>query len=170
MKTNNLPYLILIGIGLLIAFGGFLMSNFSDNPEAESWISIGLWLSELIGFFMLFLNGTFIKTKYFRIVKGFISILFVGVIFKIMHYGYSDYLLIGGFVGIILTYLFSFLKKPIKKRLDYFKLAWVITAYSYNILSYLHYIGEEYKILSSALMWLMIIDYMKTQKEKGFLF
>ena len=137
MKINNLPYLIPIGVGLLIALGGFLASNFSDYPEAERWVTIGLWLSELVGFFMLFLNGTFIKTKYFRVVKGLISILFIGVIFKIMHYGYSEYLIIGGFVGIILAYFFSFLKKPIKKRLDYFKLGWVITAYSYNALNYL---------------------------------
>ncbi|MFY0604881.1 MAG: hypothetical protein JXQ93_13155 [Flavobacteriaceae bacterium] len=170
MKTHNLPYVVLIGIGLLIALGGFLMSNITDNYDAENWTYIGLWISEIFGFFMLLLNGTFIKTKYFRILKGVIAIIIIGTLFKIMHWEYDRPIMIMGLAGIMITYLFSFLSKPIKRRLDFLKLAWVIVAYTNGILTYLHIVGEEYQILSSALMWLVIIDYLKLEKERGRLF
>ena len=167
LKTKNLVYLIIIGIGLIIALGGFVVSKFTENIESgESWIYIGLTLSEMTGFFMLILNGTFIKTKYFRIFKGVIAIIIIGALFKILHYKYNQIIMIIGFVGIILTYFFSFLNKPIKKRLDLLKLFWVIVAYTNGILTYLHIVGDEYQILSSAIMWLAIIDYLKIESEK----
>ncbi|MFA7445178.1 MAG: hypothetical protein WCY89_04475 [Flavobacteriaceae bacterium] len=153
MKTkNNIFYLLVIGIGLLIALGGFLVSNFTGSFEAENWIYRGLWISELAGFFMLFLNGTFIETRYFRILKAIIAIIIIGALFKIMHWNYGDLILTIGFVGVIITYFFSFLKKPIKKRLDYLKLAWVIVTYIGGILRFLHVISDEYQILTSALV------------------
>jgi hypothetical protein len=170
LKTHNLPYIVLIGIGLLIALGGFLTSSMTDNYDAESWTYIGFWVSEIFGFCMLLLNGTFIKTKYFRILKGVIAIIIIGVVFKIMHWKYDRLIIIMGIMGIMITYLFSFLNKPIKKRLDFLKLAWVIVAYTNGILTYLHIVGEEYQILSSALIWLAIIDYLKLEKERGRLF
>ena len=170
LKKNNLPYITIIGIGLIIALGGFLTSKLFDNYDDENWIYIGLWISELAGFFMLLLNGTFIKTKYFRILKGVIAIIIIGALFKIMHWEYNSLIMIIGFIGIILTYFFSFLNKPIKNRLDYLKLFWVIVAYTNGILTYLHVIGDEYQILSSSLMWLAIIDYMKTERGKRKLF
>lgn len=71
-----------------------------------------------------------------------------------------------GFVGIVTTYTFSFINKPIKKRLDFLKLLWVFTAYTNSLLTYLHIISDEYQIISSAIMWLAIIDYMKTERKK----
>ena len=170
LKTNNLPYITIIGLGLIVALVGFLTSNLTNNYNVENWTYTGLWISELAGFFMLLINGTFIKTKYFRILKGVIAIIIIGALFKIMHWEYNSLILITGFIGIILTYFFSFINKPIKKRLDYLKLAWVIVAYTNGILTYLHIIGDEYQILSSSLMWLAIIDYLKIQKGKGKLF
>ena len=170
MKKNNLPYISVIAIGLLIALGGFLASEFTEDPKAEPLIYIGLWISELTGFFMLLLNGTFIRTKYFRILKGVIAIVFVAAIFKIMYLAYSNWIMMIAIMGIIATYFFSFLNKPIKKRLDYLKLAWVIVAYTYGFLTYLHLVRDDYQILQSALMWLAIIDYLKTEREQRRLF
>lgn len=169
MKTNNLLYLIIIGIGLLIALGSFLFNQFTDN-NTDEWIYRGLLISEIVGFFMLLSNGTFIKTKYFRILKAAIAIVIIGVLFRIMHWEYNRLIITIGFVAIILTYSLSFFNKPIKKRLDYTKLAWVVIAYTNTLLNYLHIIGDEYQILSSSLMWLAIIDYLKTEKQKGRLF
>ncbi len=170
MKTNNLPYITIIGIGLIIALVGFLTSQLTDNYDAENWTYIGLWISELTGFFMLLLNGTFIKSKYFRILKGVIAIIIIGALFRILHWEYNRLIMTIGFIGIMLTYFFSFLNKPIKKRLDYLKLVWVIVAYTNAIFTYLHIIGDEYQVLSSAIMWLAIIDYMKTERQKRRLF
>ena len=78
MKTNNLLFIIIIGIGLLIALGSFLSYSLTYNNNAEEWIKRGLLISELAGFFMLLANGTFIKTKYFKIIKGVIAIIIIG--------------------------------------------------------------------------------------------
>ncbi|GAA3594669.1 hypothetical protein Q4Q39_07000 [Flavivirga amylovorans] len=170
MKTKNYNYVSIIIIGLVIALIGFLVSKFTYSPDAEFWADIGLIISEFTGFIMLIRNGTFIRTKYFRIFKGVFAIIIIGALSKIMHWQYNNVIMIIGFVLAVLVYFFSFLNKPIKKRLDYLKLIWVIVAYSGAILRFLHVINDEYQIMSSAIMWLAIIDYMKIERGKRRLF
>ena len=165
ISPNNYIYLIGIVTGLLVALVSFVLFQFYENLKAEQFIYIGLWIGEVFGFLMLLLNGTFIKTKYFRFVKMAIAFIFVGAIFRIMHYSYSNPILISGFVAIIVLYCLSFLKKPIKKRLDYYKLAWVVIGYSSSVLIYLHLIKDDIELLSSVIMWLAIIDYLKTTRQ-----
>lgn len=162
--------MFIIGVGILLALGGFLTSYISYSSKAEDWMIIGLSIIELAGFFMLLLHGTFIKTKYIKIAQGIFAISIVGVLFTIMRWPYGKLMLISGLIGIVIVYLLSFLKKPIKNRLDILKLAWVIVAFTNSILVYLHMIGDQYRILPSVLMWLAIIDYLKTEKERGRLF
>lgn len=162
--------MLIIGVGILLALGGFLTSYISYSPQAENWMIIGLSIIELAGFFMLLLQGTFIKTKYIKIAQGIFAISIVGILFTIMRWPYGKLMLISGLIGIVIVYFFSFLKKPIKNRLDILKLAWVIVAFTDSILVYLHMIGDQYRILPSVLMWLAIIDYLKTEKERGRLF
>lgn len=170
MKTNNLFYIIIIGIGLLLALGGFLTSYITNSSKAEDWMYIGLWIIEIAGFFMLLLHGTFIKRKYFKILKGIMAIVIIGILFAIMHWPYGKLMLVSGLIGIMITYLFSFLSKPIKNRLDIIKLAWVLVSFTNGILVYLHLIGYEYQILQSVLMWLAIIEYLRIEKKRGRLF
>ena len=170
MKTKNYTYVSIIIIGIVVALIGFVVSKLTYSPDAEFWTQVGLAISEFTGFLMLIRNGTFIKTKYFRIFKGVFAIIIIGVLFKIMHWQYSDVIIIIGFVLAILVYFFSFLNKPIKKRLDYLKLFWVVIAYTGAVLKFLHMINLDYQIMSSAIMWLAIIDYMKTEREKRRLF
>lgn len=170
LKKNNLPYLVIIVIGLLTALISFFAFNLTSNLEAEDWTYVGLWASELAGFFMLLINGTLIKTKHFRLLKGSIALIIIGALFKILHWEYHKTLIVIGFLSIVLIYFLSFLNKPIKKRLNYLKLAWVIIAYTGGILTFLHIIGPEYHILQSAIMWLAIIDYLKIEKENRRLF
>ncbi|MFI0427953.1 hypothetical protein [Mariniflexile sp. HMF6888] len=170
MRTKNYNYVSIIIIGLAIALIGFLASKFTYSPDVEYWTFIGLTISEFAGFIMLIRNGTFIRTKYFRIFKGVIAIIIIGALFKIMHVPYNNIILTIGFVLCVLIYCFSFIKKPIKKRLDYLKLLWVVVAYPGAVLRILHIINDDYQILSSAIMWLAIIDYMKIEREKRRLF
>ena len=123
---------------------------------------------------MLVLHGTFIKTKYFRIFKGIMAIVIIGALIKILHWEFQgvngNNILTVGFIGIMVTYLFSFLNKPIKNRLDFLKLAWVISSYSVGILIFLHMIRRDYQIIPSIIMWVAILDYLIMQKKKGKLF
>ncbi|AXP82930.1 hypothetical protein CJ739_3871 [Mariniflexile rhizosphaerae] len=170
LKTKNFYYIAIIGIGLVIALIGFLISQFNDNPDTEFWTQLGLGISEFIGFLMLLFNGTFIKTRYFKIAKLFIAIILIAALLRILHWEYNRLIMTVGFIGIVITYTLSFLNKPIKKRLDFLKLFWVFAAYTNGLLTYLHIISDEYQIISSAIMWLAIIDYMKNEREKGRLF
>ena len=145
---------------------GYLASVFTEYYDGESWMYIGLWISEMAGFFMLLTNGTFLKTRYFKIFKGVFAIVIIAALFKILHWAYSNELFIAGFIGLTIVYFLHFLKKPIKKRLDYLKLGWVLTAYPIALLKVLHVIGDQYQILPSAIMWLAIIDYLKTEREQ----
>lgn len=155
---------------LIASLGGFLAFEFTDYVAAQNWMYIGLWISELAGFLMLLINGTFLKTKYFKYFIGVCAIVLIATLFKILHWSFSSELLIIGFIGLALVYFLSFLKKPIKNRLDYLKLGWVVIAYTIALLKILHIIGDQYQIIASAIMWLAILDYMKTERKRRRLF
>ena len=160
---NNFYYIIIIIIGLVITLFALISTFVTDNPEAENWLYRGLKIVEIAGFFMLVMNGTFIKTKYFRILKGIIAIILIGALVKILHWEFhginGNLILTIAFLGIMTTYFFSFLNKPLKKRLDFLKLVWVLTRYSIGILIFLHILGREYDIIPSIIIWLAILDY-----------
>ena len=160
---NNFYYIIIIIIGLVITLFALISTFVTENSEAENWMYRGLKIVEIAGFFMLVMNGTFINTKYFKIIIGLIAIILIGALIKILHwefYGVNGNLILTfAFFGIMTTYLLSFLNKPLKKRLDFLKLAWVLTRYSLGILIFLHLIRREYNIIPSIIIWLTILDY-----------
>ncbi|QLE01787.1 hypothetical protein HX109_09540 [Galbibacter sp. BG1] len=171
---NNFYYVTIVIIGLVIALASFVSINLTNNPNAEVWFERGLWIGQTAGFFMLFFNGTFIKTKYFRILKGIIAIIIIGALIKILHWEFQgvsgNNILTVGFIGIMITYFFSFLNKPIKRSLDFLKLVWVITSYTIGILIILHVIRKDYRMIPSVIMWMAILNYFILENKKGKLF
>jgi len=168
---NNFYYIVLIIIGLVISLVAFIGITFTENIEAKYWLPRGLNIVEIAGFFMLLMNGSFIKTKYFRIAQGIVAMILIGALIKILHwkfYGVTGNLILTiSFLGIMTTYFLSFLKKPIKKRLDYLKLAWVLTRYSIGTLIFLYMVSREYDIIPTILIWLAILEYcIKEYKNK----
>ena len=163
IMKNNFYYVVIIIIGLVISLFALISTFITDNLEADNWLNWGLTIVEIAGFFMLVLNGTFIKTKYFRILKGLIAFALIGALIKILHwvvYGVNGNMILTiAFLGIMTTYFFSFLNKPVKKRLDFLKLAWVFARYSIGILILLHIVGSEYNIIPSVIIWMAILDY-----------
>ncbi len=170
MKNNNFYYVVIIIIGLVIAGTSFISTLTTDNTNAEVWLHRGVIVAGIAGVFMLLMNGTFIRTRYFNMLKGVFAILVLGALVKMMHWGYDNILMTIGFAGIVVVYFLSFQKKPVKKRLDYLKLAFVIVTYVISILDYLHFIGDEYNYLSKSLLWLAVLDYLLIEKKAGRLF
>ncbi len=168
--TRNLEFIVLIITGLLLAAYGYY--NVTQNGVVKSYtlIDAGLWISEIAGLFMLVLNGTFIKTRYFKLAKLGIAIILIGALFKILHWSGRDLVFIIGFAEIAIVYIISFIHKPIKKRLDYLKLIWVITAITVRAMKFLHYISDDYYIIPFTIMWLLIIDYGLIENKKKTLF
>lgn len=160
---NNFYYVVIILIGLVISLFAFISTIVTENFEAENWLYRGLTIVEIAGFFMLLMNGTFIKTKYFRILKGIVAIILIGTLVKILHWEFyginGDLILAISFLGVMTTYFFSFLNKPFRKRLDYLKLAWVLSRYTIGTLIFLHVISKVYEIIPSIIIWLAILDY-----------
>lgn len=167
---SNQTLTILIILGVLITFIGLFLSSFTTIENSDFLFRIGLWLIEVPGMFLLLSNGTFLKTKYSRIVMGLFAFMLIGTAFMIMHWPYGNSLLVVGCIGIVISYLVHFLKKPIKKRLDYIKLAWVSVLYIGAILRLYHLITVEYRILTTVLMILALMDYMLPRIKNKTLF
>lgn len=169
MKNTN--FLILIGVGLLISLYEVVSTKiYYGEVYCEKWCQLGLIISELVGMFMLLANGTFIKTRYFRIIRAAISIIIIGVLFKIMHWEYSSVIFAVGYLAIIGIYSKSFYEKSPKIRLDYLKLAWLVMACLSVFVIVEHLADHGYRILQSILLWLAVIDYLKTEWENDTLF
>ncbi len=165
MRNNILLFFVVIATAATLL--GFAMMSFINALENGTKLAeIGLATVSLVGFFLLFLNGTFIDSIYFKRMKGVMAIVIVGALLKILHLKFANELISIGIFGIIIIYFFSFLNKPIKRRLDYLKLAWVIVSYTGALLVILHYINRDYQILSSAIMWLAIIEYVRIESGK----
>ena len=131
----------------------------------------GMRIGSFVGLIMLLLNGTFIKTKYFKIAQGMIAIIIIGTLLKIMHWTrYANLIIVVGLIGIALSYFLHFAKKPIKKRLDYLKLLWIIISYTFAILILLRLISRDYAEFGNYLLWLTIIDFAITGQKNGTIF
>lgn len=169
MKNLNKIYLFFLLLGILIAFCSFILSFFSPI-YSEDWIDFGLNVSYLSGFLLLLMNGTFIKTKYYNYTFIFISMLLLGLLLKINHWPLSNLLIITAYIGIVTFYTISFFKKTIKKRLDILKLVWVSLESCCNLLIFLHIITEKFTILPQVLLFLMIFEFLRVEKQKGKLF
>ena len=172
---NNRLFLSIIGLVILTSFIGIILTNISSESETIElgWnmFDYGMRIGSFVGLIMLLSNGTFIKTKYFKIAQGIISFVIIGALLKIMHWTeYANLIIIVGLIGIAICYFLHFSKKPIKKRLDYLKLLWVIVSYTFAILGFLHLINRDYAEIGNYLLWLTIIDFAITGQKNGTIF
>jgi len=169
---SNRAYLTITGISILVAFIGILLFNFSDelNTVERGWsmFDYGLRIGAFSGLVLMITNGTFIKTRYFKIAQGCIAIIIIGALLKILHWTtYANLIFVVGLLGIMTSYILSFIKKPIKKRLDYLKLLWVIVSYISGILVFLHIVSRDYSEIGTYIFWLVLIDFCYANLRNG---
>ncbi|MCT4639418.1 MAG: hypothetical protein N4A72_17065 [Bacteroidales bacterium] len=173
MKNRTL--LPIIGISIITAIVGVLIFYFSDKPAlieiGQYMYRYGLQIGSILGLFLIIFNGTFIKTKYFNIVKWCIGIILFGYILVILHWTiFAKYIIYAGFAGVITSYSISFAKKRIRERLDYLKLIWVITCCTLPSLILSHIVSSEYAIIANYIFLLVFIDYCFTSfRNKNFI-
>ena len=170
---NKRYFLIFIGSLVLISFFGIILANISAEIETVElgWniFDYGRIIAEIFSLIFLLLNGTFIKTKYFKWTKGIISIIIIGALLKIMHWTkYGNHIIIVGLIGIAFCYFLHFSKKPIKKRLDYLKILWVLVSYSLKILTSLDLINSYFTLIGSVILLLTVIEFALTEKTKQY--
>lgn len=99
------------------------------------------------------------------------AIVLIGALFKIQHYPYANELIVIGWLGIMLIYGFSFINKPVKKLLDFLKLAWVLTAIPKIPLRILHYpYYDDLAVISLILMSLaLLLFFWKEIKARNYM-
>ena len=86
-----------------------------------------LSIINLTGALYLLQSGQFFKTKFFKIASLFIAAYIIGILFKITHFVFANELITISSVAILLLYVKYFTTKPVKNRLEYLKLAWVVS-------------------------------------------
>jgi hypothetical protein len=95
------------------------------EPFAQSLEGIGGTVFRITGLYFLFINGTFIYTSLYRYAGIGTALLILGVMCKIMHFPFSDPLVLSGLGCIWTLYLVHFIKKERKKIADYAKLFFI---------------------------------------------
>ena len=101
---NNKLFIALISLLVLIGLIGFSISLFSTEFDivnlGQTMFHFGFMIGAILGGIMLLVNGTFVKTKYFRFTKGFFSIVIIGALIRIMHWSSNANILIA--LGLLL--------------------------------------------------------------------
>lgn len=160
----NWLLLILILLGVLSTIIGILVTSLSANEKIVEvgWLLYenGLFAANLFGIVLLFKNGTLIKSNLFKVVKSVLVLIILGVIFKILHLTMADILISIGLSAMTIVYILSFLKKRNKIRLDYLKLAWIVTANTFGVLILTQILGGFYARIPNYILWLAIIDFV----------
>jgi hypothetical protein len=148
-----------MSIFLLVSLSGLSFAYWADNNIADSIYYKGYFLAEFCALVLLLRNGTLIKTVYFKFVLFFSTAVFIGVLFKVMHWPGATVLITSGLMGISFAYVVNFFEKIKIRRLDIFKLAWVFFRCAGALFVTLRWpYGREVLFLSQALFWFMTID------------
>lgn len=160
MNKKQLFNLIIVSFIVLIL--GFILSLFPssyDKSVTSSMIEIGGALSQLFGILYIFKESNIKGTIYWKIISVLLSVLCIGILFKIMHWASQEILLMISLLGIPIVYFFRFLKKENKDIVDVFKVIWVFSVGTSTFLILLHIIPKDYRIINSLLFWTLFTVY-----------
>jgi len=134
MTRNSFAMLnriLLAAIALLFVFA--IVRMFLLHTEPEPWLSA----AEVIAVIIMMINGTFMKTKYYPVAVGAISLFGLGAIMKILHLPIADQIIIAAFLLLIGTYIVHFFTKKSRVVLDSIKLIFVVAFIVSRLVPYL---------------------------------
>lgn len=124
---NNRILIMLTGLSAAIfLIGQVSLYLFKSFHEAHLFAKMGTLCLQVFAIILLLKNGTLINKVYFKILIAFLFIILVAFIFKIMHWPNVKLIFSAGTIGVVSVYLYHFIKKTVRKRLDIIKLIWVL--------------------------------------------
>lgn len=123
-----------------------------------------LTVINLAGAFYLLQNGQFFKTKYFKIASLFIASYFIGIFFKITHWSFGNELITISSVAILLLYFKYFTTKVVKNKLEYLKIAWVVSTFGVGLIRILHLTLLDLHIIPPVIMSFIILEHFRREK------
>ncbi len=140
---------VICKIGIIIEY--YLNSNFSISRIAnvlDAVISL-FWIITIIK------NSNIRYTYYFKIINLSIAVLFIGGLFKIMHWEGSSFILTIGVLALFITYIFRFTNKPSIQLLDILKMLWLLCVLISTLIREYKITNADLSILSSVIFYVM---------------
>lgn len=128
-------------------------------------LEIILSIINFTGALYLLQSGQFFKTKYFKIASLFIAVYIIGILFKITHFVFANELITISSFAILLLYAKYFTTKPVKNRLEYLKLAWVMSTFGISLIRVLHLTRLDLHIIPPVIMTFIILEFFRKEKE-----
>jgi hypothetical protein len=145
---------------VLVALAGCgMLLNSELSPIGYSLISKGIGFATIFSLVLLLRNGTFLASKYFRILSVGVFILMTGAVLKILHWAGANIAIMIASAGFIIIYTTWFFFKKKKHLLDILKALWVLTFFSgmdFRINHWL-YANQLYYIADILLLLILII-------------
>ena len=124
-----------------------------------------LAIVNFIGALYLLQNGQFSRTKYFKIAALFISAYLIGKLFKITHFSFGNQFIVLSSVAILLLYVKYFTTKPVKNRLEYLKLTWVVSTFSVGLVNLFNLSALDLYIIPPVIMTFIVLEFFRKEKE-----
>jgi hypothetical protein len=146
-----------LGLTLL----GLALTYFTPYSDIGSqFYMVTLTMGQLIAIFILLKNGSLIKSKYWGWMKAFIGLHLIGIVFKILHWGFADLIHLISLILIGITYTLHFIGKDKKHPLDVLKVAWVLVATIGGLL--LHLLSRNLSTypIEHVLFWLAFANFL----------
>src|SRR5688500_708020 len=130
-------------------------------------------LAENVGIIMMLVNGTFIRSRLYKIAQFIVGLVVVGFLFKILHWQGADELLFYPFIILFCLYGVHFINKKPKRRLDVLKVAMTTSFLAITPLVSLYVISEEsqdvFFLFNHSLFWLTFLYFLYTSRKQGLL-
>ncbi|HYC83752.1 MAG TPA: hypothetical protein VEB86_00960 [Chryseosolibacter sp.] len=168
----NKFFILLTGILLVLALTCF--STSSGWVFAGSYTEGYLSAAGIVALVMMLVNGTFKKTRLFRLCGLAFALFGAGVVFKILHLPAADELLVTPlFVAPVLYSVYFATKRPIG-HLDILKFLTVLTFFLPAALNGFELLPEGSQLLVSVLthlvIWITFADFVVVKYAEGTLF
>lgn len=167
-KNRALIAIALFVIAIIVSLIGLFVSQ-SALAQFLSSYRISFYLlniANIIGISLLAKTGSIFKTIYWKRISLFFSLVIIGLLAKMQHWEIAAPLLIIGALGIGIIYFIWFIKKQQHHYLDGLKLSWVLTFTTIRLLVVLHYLDNEFNLLSLMIMFLSCIELYRLESKK----
>lgn len=171
-QTKTQILILIIGLSILIGTIGFTISQFPNNINhiAVQMYSYGFIIGLASGLIMLLINGTLIKTRYFKFILVLMGSVLIGVLLFLFSSLYGRVFILIGMIGIQIIYFASFLNKPTKKILDYLKVIWVLLSCTISLCTIFDLIEQQYSLITNFLLWFIILFFIIIEIKNKTLF
>ncbi len=159
-------YILIAALATMIA--GVIGYQLTENSLFYKIGGKAAFLYTIMGIYFLHTTGKFIKSSQYRLSRISVSFLIVGILFKIMHWPFSDFIIAFGILLIWAFYLYYMIKNDRFLWSNWLTLLFLITLLldRYLLFTHLHE-GGELMIVSIVFLTILLTNRLKEIKDEG---